>query len=53
MNHIKCNECGCDLNEHSDFECYDTDGTDAVWNDSKKSWVCQDCAMDIPYLQFD
>ena len=38
-----CADCGCVIEEYDEFEAYEEDGTDAVWDDTKKRWICQSC----------
>jgi len=43
MKKIKCKDCMRILKEYNEFECYDEDDNDAVWDDSRKCWMCIDC----------
>lgn len=40
---IECKDCGEKLVEHNDHECYDKEGNDAEWDDTRKCWLCSDC----------
>ena len=41
MKKKKCLDCGCIIEEGNDYEAYDLSGTDAIWDDSRKGWICQ------------
>jgi len=38
-----CIDCGCVIEEYNEFEAYEEDGTDAIWDNSRKAWMCQSC----------
>ena len=40
---VKCLDCDKILEEYSIYECYDEYGTDAIWDDNTKNWICGDC----------
>lgn len=38
-----CLDCNCVIKEDNEFEAYDEKGNDAIWDDSRKGWVCVGC----------
>ena len=43
MKKVKCYDCHLPLEEHNEFECYDEEGSDAYWDDTRKVWICNSC----------
>ena len=48
MRRKECQDCHLPLEEHNDTECYDREGNDAEWDDTRKCWVCIDCWHKLP-----
>ncbi len=43
MKKTKCVDCHLHLEEDNIYECYDDEGNDAYWDDTRKAWVCYSC----------